>query len=207
MYKVKLFCSSLAVLLGLWAALLAATPSYAHNNNKVMGEVQFIPASQAEKYCGIWVDGEYVGYLEELKGHRKIELLPGEHAIVAREAGYQEFSKRLLIEPGQTQAITISLMKNPNDRVPRVTAEVKLDIAPSRAAVFMDNRYLGPVNQFGGARHALLVSAGKHKFKIAQPGYRTFVTEVNLLPNQKFVLKTDLLKGSITQAGPLIKKQ
>lgn len=50
------------------------------------------------------------------------------------------------------------------------------------------------------------VSPGKHRIKIALPGYQVFETEVNLLPNQKFTVKTDLVKGSITQAGPLIKQ-
>jgi hypothetical protein len=39
------------------------------------------------------------------------------------------------------------------------------------------------------------------------PGYRTFETEINLLPRQEFTIKTELVKGSITQADPLIKKQ
>jgi hypothetical protein len=205
MSKVKLLRNSLVVLLAFWSALLVAVPSYAQSSNKVMGELQFIPATQVEKHCGIWVDGEYVGYLDELKGSRKVELLPGKHRIVARESGYDQFSQTIVVEPGQTQAITVSLVKDPNARIPAVTAEMKLDVTPSRAAVFMDNSYLGPVSDFGGARHALVVGAGKHQFKIALPGYRTFETEVNLLPNQKFVLKTDLVKGSITQAGSLIK--
>ncbi len=53
----------------------------------------------------------------------------------------------------------------------------------------------------------MLVSPGKHRIKIALPGYRTFETEINLLPKQDFTLKTELVKGSITQADPLIKKQ
>jgi hypothetical protein len=53
---------------------------------------------------------------------------------------------------------------------------------------------------------ALLVSPGKHRIRIAQPGYRPFETDVTLLPNQKFTLKTELVRGSIKQAGSLIKK-
>jgi tRNA (cmo5U34)-methyltransferase len=36
---------------------------------------------------------------------------------------------------------------------------------------------------------------------------RRIKTDVSLLPNQKFTLKTELVRGSIKQAGPLIKKQ
>ena len=50
------------------------------------------------------------------------------------------------------------------------------------------------------------VSPGKHRIKIALPGYQVFETEDTLLPNQKSTVKTDLVKASITQAGPLIKQ-
>ena len=45
---------------------------------------------------------------------------------------------------------------------------------------------------------------GKHRVKIDLPGYRTFETEVSVLPGQKAEIKTELVKGSIEQAGPLI---
>ncbi len=35
------------------------------------------------------VDGRYVGYLHELRGSKKLLLLPGEHEISVREAGFQ----------------------------------------------------------------------------------------------------------------------
>jgi hypothetical protein len=52
----------------------------------------------------------------------------------------------------------------------------------------------------------MLVSPGKHRIKIALPGYQAFDTEVSLLPHQKITIKTDLLPGSITQAGPSVKQ-
>jgi hypothetical protein len=52
----------------------------------------------------------------------------------------------------------------------------------------------------------MLISPGKHRIKIELPGYRTFETEVNLLAGQKSEIKTALVKGSIEQAGPLIKE-
>jgi PEGA domain len=52
----------------------------------------------------------------------------------------------------------------------------------------------------------MLVSPGKHQIKIALPGYQAFDTEVNLLARQKITIKTDLVPGSITQAGPSIKQ-
>ena len=64
--------------------LLSAADSYA--DNRVMGEVQFEGASKVERDSGVWIDGQYVGYLKELKGNKKVMLLPGEHEISVRQA-------------------------------------------------------------------------------------------------------------------------
>jgi hypothetical protein len=42
--------------------------------------------------------------------------------------------------------------------------------------------------------------------RVELPAYRTFETEVNLLANQESEIKTELVKGSIEQNTPLIKK-
>jgi PEGA domain len=78
-------------------------------------------------------------------------------------------------------------------------------VSPNRAAVFIDEKFVGHVDEFDGPGQALLVAPGKHRLKISLPGYQAFETEVNLLANQKFQIKTDLFKGSILQAGPLVK--
>jgi len=65
---------------------------------------------------------------------------------------------------------------------------------------------VGSVNEFMGVGRGMLVSPGKHRIKIALPGYQAFDTEVSLLPHQKITIQTDLIHGSITQAGPSIKQ-
>jgi len=187
--------------------LLLSLASPAFTQSKVMGEVEFVGANDVEKHSGVWVDGEYVGYLSELKGDKKVLLLPGEHEVSVRQSGYNDFTQKVPVEPGQKQTVKVALVKEPGARAPSVTAEIKLTVTPSRAAVFVDDNFVGPVHDFGGLGRALLVSPGKHRIKIALPGYQTFETEINLLPNQKFTVKTDLVPGSIKQAGPLIKGQ
>jgi len=82
----------------------------------------------------------------------------------------------------------------PGERTPDITATLKLTVRPKRAAVFLDNRYIGHASEMGGSFHTLLVSPGKHHIRIALPGYRTFETDVNLLAGQKSEVKTELMK-------------
>lgn len=81
--------------------------------NDVMGEIQFEGKSHVEKTSGVWVDGEYVGYLKELKGSKKVLLLPGEHVITVRQDGYQDFTERILVQPGQKEVVRVAMEKAP----------------------------------------------------------------------------------------------
>lgn len=180
--------------------------SFLQARNEVLGEVKFSGATRAEKTSGVWVDGLYVGYLEELKGSKKVLLLPGQHEIVVRQSGYKDFARKVVVEPGQKTRVRVSMEKDPQARYPNVTAELKISVRPGRAAVFVDDRFVGHVDEFDGLGHAMLLSPGKHQVRITLPGYQTFESEIHLLPHQKFRLQTDLLEASITQASPLIRQ-
>ena len=175
--------------------------------NDIMGEIQFVGASKVEKTSGVWVDGQYVGYLKELKGSKKVVVLPGQHEIAVKQAGYHDFTQKVILEPGQKHVIQVAMQKNPAAQYPEATAQIKMSVSPNRAAVFLDDQFVGHVDEFDGPGQALLLAPGKHRVKITLPGYRTFETELNLLAEQKFELKTELFKGSILQAGPLMNEK
>jgi hypothetical protein len=185
--------------------LLVATP-VSHAQNQVLGKVQFVGKTNADKTSGVWIDGQYVGFVGELKGDKEVLLLPGEHEISVRQTGYTDFTEKVVIEPGKESAINISMEKDPRAKFSKVTSQIKLKVTPERAAVFVDGAFAGTVHDFGGVGRAMLVSPGKHRVKIDLPGYKTFETEVDLLPRQKVTIKTDLVAGSITDADPSVKK-
>jgi PEGA domain len=177
----------------------------ASQGNKVMGEVRFEGATKVERDSGVWIDGGYVGFLKELKGDKKVLLLPGEHQLAVRQSGYDDFVRKVVVEPGQVQTVQVVMHMSPGAHAPAVTATLKLTVQPGRAAVFLDDQYIGHASELGGAVHSLSISPGKHRIKVELPGYRTFETEVNLLVGQKSEVKTELVKGSIEQASPDIK--
>jgi hypothetical protein len=181
-------------------------PSVNVAQNQVLGQLEIEGKTKADKTSGVWVDGQYVGYVKELKGDKKVLLLPGEHEIAVRQAGYIEQVQKVTVEPGKKTTISIHMRKDPKARFPSgATSEVKLDVTPDRAAVFVDGGYVGTPKEFGGLWRAMVIAPGKHHIRIALAGYKDFTTEVNLRPNQKITIKTDLIPGSITQAGPAIK--
>jgi len=184
--------------------LALSIASYAQN--QVLGEVQFVSKTKVEKTSGVWIDEQYVGYVGELKDDKKVLLLPGEHEISVRQSGYIDFTEKVVVEPGKKVVLHVTMQRDSRSQFPTVTSQLKLQVIPDRAAVFVDDGFVGTVHEFSGVGRGMLVSPGKHRVKIALPGYQVFETEVNLLPKQKITIKTNLVPGSITQAGPSIKK-
>src|SRR5260370_42539360 len=127
-----------------------------------MGEVQFEGATKMERHSGVWIDGQYVGYLDELKGDRKVMLLPGEHQVAVRQSGYTDFTQQVLVEPGKALRLRVRMQLDPQARFPKVTSQIKLQVEPDRAAVFLDDGFVGHVREFSGLGRSMLVSPGKH---------------------------------------------
>ena len=164
--------------------------------NEVLGEIHFVADNGPAKTAGVWVDGKYVGYLNELKGSKKLLLLPGEHMISVQQAGYRSVEQKVNVQPNEVQTLRVSMSKDPMAQFPKVTGEVRLSIDPDRAAVFVDDQFAGHAHEFGGAGRAMLLGPGKHHIKITLPGYQSFDTEIDVRANQKYDVKTQLPKGN-----------
>ena len=167
--------------------------------NDVLGELQLEGATKVEKTSGVWIDNQYLGYLDELKGSKKLLLLPGTHKLSVRQNGYIEFTRDVVLRPGEKQVISVTMAKDARFVMPATTSEIKMSVNPDRAAVFLDGQFVGHAAEFGGIAKSLIVAPGHRKISISLPGYETFNTEFDLAPNQKFVLKTDLVKSNNPQ--------
>src|SRR5438477_13007561 len=73
-------------------------PFTAHAQSQVLGEVTLVGKTKADKTSGVLVDGQYLGYVDELKAEKKLLLMPGEHEIAVRQAGYTHFMKKVDVE-------------------------------------------------------------------------------------------------------------
>lgn len=186
----------------LLSALLLPLPVRAEN--AVLGEIQLTGKSKVEKTSGVWVDGQYVGFLKELTGSKKLLLLPGGHTILVRQDGYQDFTEQAAIQPGQKQVVNVTMAKAPTAPLP-VTSTVEIAVKPSRAAVFVDGLFVGHVGEFSGWGRGMLVAPGTHRITVALPGYQSFQADINPLPKQTVEIKTDLLKSNTPLTDPLLR--
>ena len=177
----------------------------ARAQTQVQGQVAFTAKAKAQRSAGVWIDGQYVGYVDELQNENQVYLLPGTHQISLRLAGYRDQTITVHVQPQKKLIVKVKLERDPRVQYSDVTAEVKINVTPSRAAVFLDDSFAGHAGEFGGVGRGMLVRPGKHRIRISLAGYQAFETELDLAPNQKMEIKTDLVKGGApppAAAGP-----
>jgi hypothetical protein len=162
------------------------------------GELRLLPDGKVEKSAGVWVDGNYVGYVDELKGRKTLHLGVGSHEILVREVGYKDWSQRVTLAAGGLENLVVKLDVDPSVKYSVENAELKIHAVPANAAVFVDGKYAGSVHDFGGVGHSMLLPPGKHTIKLSMPGYQDYVTEMDMAANQKYRIEMKLSPGSNT---------
>ena len=169
--------------------------------NDVMGAVKFRTTNKSENSAGVWIDGKYVGYVSELHGYDKVTLLPGEHDIVVREAGYLDYDQKINVQPSTRITIRFTLKKDQRAEYAKDPAELKLNVTPAEAGVFLDGAFAGSGREFQGVGRAMLVSPGTHQIKFVLPGFEDYETRVSAVAKKKSTVKVALVPSSRAQPG------
>jgi hypothetical protein len=164
----------------------------------LQGEVELQAASRLERDAGVWVDGQYVGFVKDLGGSGRLALVPGTHAVLFKLIGYEDVARTIVVEPGDRKKYRVSMTADAEVTYPdkEDTAQLRLSVKPDEAAIFVNDAYVGHVDRFGG-RAGMRLSPGTYRFTIALPGYQPFNTELTLRSGQTYEIKTELPKGEI----------
>ena len=174
--------------------------------NPLQGEVELKAAGKIERNAGLWLDGQYVGFVKDLEGNGKLVLLPGEHQLVFKLIGYNDVTSTIVVEPGSSKQYRVAMLPNPNATYPdeNNTAQLRISVKPEEAAIFVNDSYVGHIDRFDG-RRGMRLSAGTYRLTIALPGYEAFNTEITVRAGQSYEIKAELPKGPLDeQAAELI---
>jgi hypothetical protein len=72
------------------------------------------------------------------------------------------------------------------------TGELRLEVRPRSAQVFVDGYYAGRVDEFDGAFQALTLEEGPHTIRIVEPGYEPLEFSVRIFSGRKMSYRGDL---------------
>jgi hypothetical protein len=70
--------------------------------------------------------------------------------------------------------------------------ELRLDVSPRDAEVWVDGAFAGVVDDFDGAFQSLRLEAGGYRIEIVAPGYEPLVFDVRISPGRKTTYRGNL---------------
>src|SRR6185436_14497734 len=82
------------------------------------------------------------------------------------------------------------------------TGELRLQVRPPDAQVFINGAYAGTVDNFDGTFQALRLEQGDYKVEIVLPGYEPLDFDVRITPGEKVTYKGDLVPEREPQGFP-----
>lgn len=178
----------------------------AQAQNPLLGEVELEAASKIERDAGVWLDGQYIGFVDDLRGRDRLVLVPGRHELLFKLVGYQDVRSSITVEPGQDTEYRVAMEPKPGVTYPskETTARLRIEVEPEDAAIFVNQTFVGHVDRFDG-RRGMRLAPGTYRFTVALPGYESFQTELTLRAEQTYEIKTELPRGKLSnQAAELI---
>ena len=116
------------------------------------------------------VDGTYNGVTP-----MTLTLYPGNHNIVLKLSGYNDWSTSVYVTAGSSQTINPGLTS-------AIFGSLSIGSAPAGASVFMDSAYQGITNPSGSLTLNNLPS-GSHIIKVTASGYNDWIETVYVKPN------------------------
>jgi hypothetical protein len=70
--------------------------------------------------------------------------------------------------------------------------ELRLQVSPRHAQVFVDGDYAGTVDDYDGTFQSLKLESGSYSIRLQAPGYETIEFDVRITPTQKITYREDL---------------
>ena len=72
--------------------------------------------------------------------------------------------------------------------------ELRLDVSPKHAQVFVDGYYAGLVDDYDGMFQGLKLESGGYRIEVVAPGYETLTFDVRIIPGQKTRYRGELIR-------------
>ena len=136
--------------------------------------------------AGVFVDGKYVGPAANFKIGQTYLLAPGEHEVRLVDPRYEEIVKKVTIAAGKKTVVKETMKALPPAKPPFGT--LRTENPDHFAAVYVNGRYMGHVDEFSNFAQGLLLNPGTYEVKIVPTGGGTPVTKSVTIEENKTVL-------------------
>jgi hypothetical protein len=138
--------------------------------------------------AGVFVDGHYLGPAEDFKVVQEYTVAPGIHEVKISDPRYEELSLTVNFKAGWTTTINEPLKPLPEPTGP--FGELRTEGPDRLAAVFVNERFMGHVDEFSNFAQRLLLSPGEYTVRIASTiGGPEFVDRVKIVVDETVTIR------------------
>ncbi len=115
--------------------------------------------------AGVFVDGKYLGPAANFGFARTYSIAAGEHDLILTDPRYEDYKGKVTVNSGKTTVISQDLKPIPLLKPP--FGQLRTEGGTDKfAAVFVNGKYMGHVDEFSNPVQRLLLPPGDYTVKI-----------------------------------------
>ncbi len=138
--------------------------------------------------AGVFVDGKYLGPAANFKVARTYELPAGEHDLKLVDPRYQEIDRKITITAGKKTVVKETMTALPPAKPP--FGYLRTENPDHFAAVYVNDRFMGHVDEFSNPGQKLALNPGTYEVKIVPlNGQNTITKNVTLEAEKTSIVK------------------
>ncbi len=137
--------------------------------------------------AGVFVDGKYLGPAGNFAMARTYLLPAGEHEVKLLEPRYKEIDTKVTITVGKTTVLSETMQALPLAKPP--FGKIRTESSDHFAAVYVNNQYMGHVDEFSNPAQGLLLNPGEYVVKIVPTNGQPYEEKVTVKEKQTTVVK------------------
>ncbi len=142
---------------------------------------------------GVFIDGKYLGPAANFKMARTYSVPPGEHELKLAEPRYKDYTTKIKVEPGKTTVFKYSMEALPAPKPPFGKLRVLQGSSGKFGAVYLNDHYMGHIDEFSNFAQGLLINPGEYQLKIVSvDGGQDHVEKIVIKENQTTTVKAGL---------------
>ncbi len=137
--------------------------------------------------AGVFIDGKYVGPAANFKIARTYEVGPGEHEVRLVDPRYQEIVKKVTITAGKKTVVKETMVALPPAMPP--FGRLRVENPDHFAAVYVNDRFMGHVDEFSNFAQGLLLNPGTYEVKVVPLNGSPMTKSVTIETDKTVIVK------------------
>ena len=128
-----------------------------------------------------------MGPAANFKVARTYEVAAGEHEVKLEEPRYQEIVRKVTVTAGKKAVLKETMMALPLAKPP--FGKLRVENADHFAAVYVNDRFMGHVDEFSNFAQALLLNPGTYEVKVVPTNGATVTKTVTIEVDKTVIVK------------------